>query len=324
MTAGHIVFLGNSNANFICEIYRRILPPDRRGEATHVPAFTAADAEASGALANADHVMWQRTDLGQEISKIQTRGQIHLFPSVICPFLWPYGGHPHPMNRSYPFLEIGPYPMTSGDAFLNQMIAAGIEAEQAAAQYVDTDVARVRGARRMYEIVLEKQRARDAACGSDYNVASLIESLMSVQPLFRDRAHINPPILSHIATILLGRVGLGSEAANAQCHNLVPYPETAIHPTVAAEFGMTFIQPDTRYEALYEGAFTFEESAIRYMRYEWNPGLAEAFSAFQKQDSIGALTLLRQSLPLSPRSHRGQGLLEHLERSSDNPRTVSA
>jgi hypothetical protein len=148
-------------------------------------------------------------------------------------------------------------------------------------------------------------------------VAALIESCISIEPLFRDRAHLNPPILRHIATTLLGRIGLGAEAANAQYHHLAPYPETAIHPNIAVEFGMTFIKPDTRYEVLYEGAFTFEESAMRYMRYEWNPGLAEAFHAFQKQDHTLALTLLRKSLPLSPRSHRGQELLRHLERAVD-------
>jgi tetratricopeptide (TPR) repeat protein/dienelactone hydrolase len=321
MTASRVVFLGNCHAAALCEIYRRIMAPNCRGETAYVHAYTAADAEASGALANADHIMWQLTDCDQKIGSVETRGEIHLFPSVTCSFLWPYGGHPHPMNRSYPFLEAGPYPTTPGDAFLNQMITAGVEAKEAATRYIETDVARVKETRRMFEIVLDMQRTRDAECGSDYNLADLIDALISIEPLFRDRSHPHPPILRHIATVLFGRIGLGAEAENASYLGLMPIAETAIHSTVAVEFGMTFIKPDTQYETLYEGAFTFEESAIRYMRYEWNEGLAEAvYAYYRKHDPTRALTLLRKALPLSPRSDLGRKLLKHLEATSAKAR----
>ena len=109
-------------------------------------------------------------------------------PHVAGAFLWPYTGQSHPKNAAAPFLdEAGPYPAELGDSFLNRMIVAGVPAEQAVQTYLSTDVATVRRVDRLQELVLDKQRDRDLACG--YGFADLISARFRQERLFRSPNH---------------------------------------------------------------------------------------------------------------------------------------
>ncbi len=69
--------------------------------------------------------------------------------------------------------QSGPYGAELGDLFLNRMIAAGTPPDQAVAEYLRSTCP-LRRIDRMLELLLEKQRNRDAACG--FQIADHIEA----------------------------------------------------------------------------------------------------------------------------------------------------
>ncbi len=244
-------------------------------------------------------------------------------PMVICPFLWPYAGTPHPRNESSGALPGGPYPGEFGDAFLNQYVGTDVAPAEAAKIYRDRDVAKLKNVARMAEITLDQQRRRDAASG-EYDVAGLIERQLPHESLFRSRGHLNPPIMRHLAETLYGQMGADPAfmeyLATTRYDDLVPFSQMPIHPSIAAQFGMAYIDDRTRYEFFVEGAYTFSEWAERYVRYEWNEAFNQAMHFARMGDMAQAIPMWADSLDVSLRSVSGRVNLAEIMLRNGMPR----
>jgi hypothetical protein len=306
---GRVVFVGNCQVGALWRLYERVLPRELAGNAVFIESYNAATPESLRLIAEADRLVWQVTHFEQEIGKIESAASRFLVPMVICPFLWPFAGQPHPRNVSLPCLPEGPYPGEFGDEFLNRLTERGVDPENAAAEYVAFDVAGAKQVGRVAEITLGQQWLRDGRCG-DYDVAGLIERQLPHESLFRSRGHLNPTILRHLAQVLYCQMGGGSAfmqyLATTRYDDVVPFSEIPVHPTIAAHFGMSYIYPDKRYEFFTEGGYTFTEWAARYVAYEWNQDFHEAMYLARQGDLARAIPLWEQSLAASPRSSIGR------------------
>jgi tetratricopeptide (TPR) repeat protein len=229
--------------------------------------------------------------------------------------MWPYTGKAHPKNGSFPYFDPGgPYPTELGDSFLNRMILDNVDPDEAVARYMDTDVATVKRLDRLQELLLDKQRARDRVCG--YEFADWIVSRYQTEPLFRSPSHLETPLTLHLAAQLFERLDMDPAVVEAAAANpptgLFPISATPIHPSVVEKFGLKFIGKDHRYRYFDEGSFTFEEFAGRYMRFAWNPKLAEGMHWFREGQHDKALEALEQAVVTSPRSAIGRFVLSDL------------
>jgi tetratricopeptide (TPR) repeat protein len=312
---GRIVFVGNCQIGAMWRVYERGAPREVAEKAVFIESYNAAAPQSRRAIAEADRLVLQVTEFEQEIGQIESPAPRFLVPMVICPFLWPFGGQPHPRNRDMPWLPGGPYPGEFGDEVLNRLIERGVDPDSAAAEYLAFDVARARNVGRMAEVALDRQRQRDAACGG-YDVAGLIERQLPYEPLFRSRGHLNPSILRHLAQVLFSQLG-GSSAfmqylATTRYDDLVPRSEIPIHPTIAAQFGLSYVHPGRRYQFFNEGGYTFTEWAARYMAYAWNEDFHKAMHLASKGDLAEAIPLWEQSMEQSPRSSIGRANLAEI------------
>lgn len=313
---GHrlIVFVGNCQLDGLARLYRRVAAGPEE-DVVYLASYQEADADQRALVARADVLLRQVLEFAPVVGELETSAEVHLVPHIGAAFLWPCTGRAHPRNAPAPFLdESGPYPAELGDSFLDRLIATGVPAEQAAQTYLATDIASVRSAARMAEIMLERQRARDRLCGTGF--ADLISERFRDEQLFLSPNHPAPPLAAILANEVFRRIGVTAEVlaglAAAPPDGLFPPTETPIHPSIIAQFGLTFVTRDSRYRYFNEGRFSCAEFAARYMRYEWNPLLAEAFHIYWSGDEDAALTAFIRAVPTAPRSAIARLVLSEL------------
>lgn len=274
-----IVAVGNCQVAAMAELYRRFAAGSRGDTITAVASYTDLDDAARTALREADIVIEQVMDVAQkaEVGELPRRVERLLIPSVSCAFLWPFAGQAHPRNTPTPFLAAGPYGGEAGDSYLNRAILAGAEPEVTVEDYMALNVPARINIDRLYELTMDRQRARDRASG--YQIAPLIEAHFRSEPVFRTPFHPNTRIAVALAAQMFEQLGVEAAAITRMRGSVVttlfPADELPVHPTVAAHFGVSWVTPDRRYRYMHEGAFTFRDYALRYMRFEWNEALEE-------------------------------------------------
>ncbi len=310
-----IGFIGNCQLGTLSTLYRRQLSEDSDTEVFYLPNYKEADDSQKRLVASADIVVRQILDFDQKIGAIETEAVEHLFPRISGAFLWPISGRAHPLNATFPYFDQGgPYPAEMGDLFLNKMIADKVAPETAVSTYLNSDLPAFKTLDRLKEMTLDKQRARDRACGYDF--ASIIDADFRNKSLFRTPGHPEVPLTMIMAAQLFERLEVDSTAIAKMVADppggLFPMSAAPIHPRVVDAFGLSFIQPGQRYRYFDEGSFTFEEYADRYMRFEWSPKLAEGLHWFRNGELDKALEALELGVVEAPRSAVGRFVLSDL------------
>ena len=312
MTRRTIVFVGNCQLGTLTNLYNRVVAPDSDATAIWFASYEDASPEQLRVIAEADIVVRQVQDFAPRIGDFATDAAVQLVPHVTAAFLWPCTGQAHPKNQPHRYSDAsGPYSAELSDSFLNRMILDGVEPDEAAAKFMAADIATLRKAGRMREILMQKQRSRDLMCG--YRFADFIEARFQSERLFRSPNHPDIPLSILLATEVFGRLGIDNailERIQAEPPDqLFPPSETPIHPSVIAHFGLSWADADTRYRYFDEGRFTCAEYALRYMRYEWNPLLSEGYELARNGQCDAAIETLQRAIALSPRSANGRSVL---------------
>lgn len=311
--ARHIVFVGNCQIEAMVGLYRRFVAPRTRDHIEYLPSYETLGGTAKAALEQADLIVEQVMDLSPHA---ETAGLASGTPRVQVPlvtgaFLWPFRAQSHPKAVSYPFMQVGAFDAETSDSFLNRMILAGTDPEEAVETYANLDVGSVVNLDRLYELMIDRQRTRDTATG--YDIAGIIERHFKSEYLFLTPYHPNLRVSLALADELFRRLDAESDDID-RMHALTrisPFPagETPIHPAVCRHWGLNYIAPDQRYRYRNEGAFSFREFALRYMRYEWNPSLEEGLWLAHQRRHAEAIGPLRSGLAISPGSARGANAL---------------
>jgi tetratricopeptide (TPR) repeat protein len=310
-----IVFVGNCQIGTLARLYKQLVPSEHGDDVIYLASYENATDEQLRTVAEADILVRQVLDFVPKIGDLETSAAVHLVPHVTAAFLWPCTGVQHPKNRGHRYIDAsGPYNAELGDSFLNRMILDGVDPDEAVLRYMEADIVALRKVERMAEIVLEKQRSRDVACG--YRFADFIEANFRSKPLFRSPNHPEVPLTMQLAGEVFERLGVDSNIIeNMQANppsGLFPATETPIHPSVARHFGLAHINPATRYRFYDEGRYTSAEFAGRYMRYEWNPLLGEGYELARSGDRDSAIEVLTRAIQATPRSAAGHSVLSDL------------
>ncbi len=318
-----VVFFGNCQAQALATVYRAHFGSAVGDDVAYADSHNVlTDPEfATRALSEADVVVSQVFDFPAPLKAedLQPHCITCRFPSVVAGFYWPYASQPHietPKDDPEP-----PYPAQLGDRYLNGLIAKGVAPEAALEQYLELDIAKAANADRLLELGLDKQRKRDAEAGMD--IATRLEQRFRSEPLFLTPDHPSLEVFSWVARQVYPQLGNAeAEVEDAlKIEPRAPFPRSAlpIHPRLAEHFGLEFANAGTRYPYFEEGAFTFAEYVLRYMRYEWNADLRKGIHDGSLPYEQRA-PLLAKALEASPNSADGWRVLgeQHLRHSDPN------
>ncbi len=293
-----IAFIGNCQLQSLSQLYQRFSGTEDT-EVSFLPSYEDLTEDRAQALARADVIVEQRMDVTPRATPEGVRGGAErvFVPLVGGGFLWPFAGQPHPRNESLWFLPGGPFDGEMGDSYLNRLLERGTAPADAAAQYIALDVNGLRNLDRLRELVMDRQRARDAACG--FEIAALIDEYSVQEALFRTPHHPNLRIALALAEQLFRRLGVPASgvARMRQLVRVTPFPknELPVHPAVARHFGLRWATENTRYQFHDQGRLTFAAYAHLYTAYGWDRALAEGI-ALSGQDPERALPLLAEGL----------------------------
>jgi tetratricopeptide (TPR) repeat protein len=303
-----VVFIGNCQIYSLLQLYQRFSERKGEEEIVYLPSYEDLTDDRAARVAEADIIVEQRFDVAPraDAGGIATNAERYFVPLLAGGFLWPFAGGAHPRNETHSFMPTGPFEGEMGDTYLNRLIEKGTPAAEAVNQYRALDVNSVRNLDRLFELLIDRQRSRDAACG--YQIADLIEERFREEPLFRTPHHPNLPLMLHLAGQFFQRFGVG-KAAIRHMHErvrvaLIPETQLPIHPAVARHFRLTYANALTLYQIHEEGRFTFTEYALRYMRFDWNRDLAEGI-ALTGHDVSQALIKLEAGLERGSNSAKG-------------------
>ncbi len=327
MDARRIVFVGNCQTQALFELYRRFAPDAADQALVFVPSHEDLSADNFAALERADILVEQRLDMQPALqpARIATSAQHFRVPLLSGMFLFPYAGTPHPRNETPWFMASGPFDAEMSDGFLNLQIARGVPADDAVAAYLALEIARVRHLDALADLVLDRQRARDAACG--YAIADIIAQHFRTESLFRTPHHPNLRLARALATQFFEQIGVADDAIAVMHATLceAPFPKTElpIHPAVARHFGLTWADADTRYLIRSEGRQDFASYARSYMAGTWNAALEEGIASIGR-DLSRATTLLEQGLAQSPDSAEGWYSYAEVRRSAGQTESAEA
>jgi tetratricopeptide (TPR) repeat protein len=306
-----VAFYGNCQAQLLCGVYQRSVAPWSGAQAIYIDAYSPLTEESRTWLGDADLVVGQIIATGSKaaIENLPTPAKRHLFPAVAAVFLWPFGCPPHPRNQSFWHLPPGPYAIQKGDGYLNRLINQGVDPGEAVRRYLELDVTKAVDLDRLFEVSMDQQRKRDELTGHAF--ADEIIDNFRTERLFITPDHPNLPFARRFISALLEGLEADGDALSrvARYEQLFPIDELPIHPAVADHFRLSFLEPEQRYRFLWEGTFTFEEYADRYMRFEWNEELSEGIGLASSQQYAEALPKLEAGVARSPHSSAGFRLL---------------
>jgi tetratricopeptide (TPR) repeat protein len=311
-----IVLIGNCQMQAMAGLYKRFVAGRTGDIVEHVPSYQDLTAEHRNAIQQADVVVEQLFDLKPQVDTdtLSTTTPRLFIPMVTAAFLWPFAGSPHPKNAFYPYLTGGPYGGEASDSYLNRLIMAGTDPEEAVETYANLEVNSRVNLDRLFEIVMDRQRSRDEAAG--YQIADIMERHFRAEQIFLSPYHPNVRIATALARQFFNRLGAQQDEIDRMidCTRITPFPKSELpfHPSVCRHFGLDWVAPDRRYRFQNEGLFTFREYALRYMRYEWNDALEEGMHL----SHIGKLDEARERLTVgierSPQSAAGYNALSHV------------
>jgi Tfp pilus assembly protein PilF len=312
MSVRNIVFFGNFQAAALANVFRTYIADPEDDRVILIDASKELDEAGQSALANADLAIIQRFDFPTKARAdgICPGAKRYEFPTVRGDFLWPFGRQPHPRNMPKGDFG-GAYPAELGDAFLNQMLAKGVEPEEAVARYLSLDIARQTNLDRLYELNMIQQRQRDAQ--TDFKIADLIEEYFRDEALFRTTDHPNARIFCALFRQLCEGMGVSPSRIGDALEQIKVTPfnvsELPIHPGVIRHFGLKFANEDTRYRHQGQGRYTFAEYVLRYMRLEFDTELEEGIKLAYGRKDAEALPRLTAGVRRTPRSAEGHHAL---------------
>lgn len=272
----NVLFYGNCYAGNLNGIYSSTIAPLNGDVSSYLSSYEEGE-DSERRIAAADIIVQQVFDVDQKVGLDfnAIKADVIRFPTVSLGFLWPYGLVPHIKNDPTPYWQCGPYDYLFGDNYLNRKFDQGIPPEEAVADYLSLDIAKRAHLDRLKEIMLDKQRARDATCGMDF--ADEVEASFRSEYLFLNPYRPNARMASLLAEQVYTRLGIPADtiAAITARWRKTPFERTAlpIHPRVAEHFDLTYGHAGTRYLYHTGEMLTFEDFVRRYSAFQCNERL---------------------------------------------------
>jgi hypothetical protein len=304
-----IVFAGGTQTRGIARLYRSDIANATGDDVTFIGSGAAGTEAAQSALLLADIIVLEIDEDGDALppGDMPTTAQLVRLPNLYCDYLWPFAGRSHPKNRGSFVLAGGPYPAEQGDRFLDQMVAEGVDEDEAVRRYLAMDVVRDGELDSRLEDRNAIQSRLDDIGG--FSLAGYIADNFRAEPLFRTRQRVTIGLLRRLMGQLLPKLGVhGFEPERI---TRVPFPASAqpVHPGVAKHFGLGWVGAGQLYPVNQEGFLDFEAFCRRYMRFTWNEALHRGIEK-ARTEPAAALADIEQGVAESPDSRLGARALE--------------
>lgn len=324
ITARAIVFFGNCQCEYLYRLYKNQIAPFTDDKVIYIDIVRYP--EGADDIAGADILVDQTFDAPDLFSSeaLKPGAQRIRIPNIRGDFLWPYTRRdPHPKAATFHHRTKLYYSAEYGDSYLAGMVIKNVPAELVPQRYLAVDLIRERHIDRMFELTLDRQRKRDERAG--VNIADFIETHFRTERLFESPGHPTEPLLALLARAALAPITGEAEvdrALKGHSEAYEPCHRCPIHPGVIRYYGLTFVHDDSRYGMENEGAFSFVEYVMRYMRGESVPELREAFDLAGQENAARALEILDRAILKAPGSwaaHRVRsGMLRKLGRAGQS------
>jgi hypothetical protein len=303
----HLVFYGNCQMQVLAQAYELFVVPHTGETATHISALRPPTEASRHVVARADIMIEQITPMADQppLGGVQAGARRLRVPLVDGSFLWPFSGTRHPESQRR-YGAYHPFPAEMGDSFLLRAMAGGASGSEAVRAYAGADVVRLGHAARRQEIALELQTRREA--GTSYRFASLIETHLRTERLFRTPYHLDARLSRHMLMTLLDDL----ETAGAARHAVGRFYQKTmfggldlpIHPAIAAYHNLDWADGATRHAFWREEMLTFEDYAHRFVQCRAYPIMDAAVQATMRAQP-GAEALLDAALADLPNSPWG-------------------
>jgi tetratricopeptide (TPR) repeat protein len=314
-----IAFLGNCQIDTLYLAYRDYVLPFCEDEARYIKVYEKVSQEEKDFLLSSDIVVTQKFDFRQETNyeDFDINAKTYYVPSANgVGIYWPYGGFEHPKHKTYKhYPRISPYDGEYGDLYLNRLIEKNIPPGECVQRYINEDINKAANLDRRLEMALTVIARKDESCG--YGLAEFIRDNFRKELLFSSPGHLRRSLSLLLINELFGRLDVEPHLI-ARLNQLYPGNPHAgnnslpIHPQVAKHFDLAFVAKDQRYRNWFEGRFTFAEYAARYVRFEFNDPLIEAFLLVEDGKLEAAVTSFEAALKISPESGYAQLSFSHI------------
>ncbi len=300
-----VVFFGNCQMEVLSVAFARFAAAAMGARAHYVKSRRALRPAQRQLIANASVVVEQVTLMDGAMSPpdVPAAARRVRVPVVDGSFLWPYSGTAHPESAErYPGYH--PFRREMGDGWLVARMAAGVAPPRAAAEYCDLDIARAARLDRRLEMALELQAFRESE--TPFSFAPLIERDFRTVPLFRTPYHLEAPLLRVMLLTLLTELGAAPSvvdfASTFMTRSLFMAHENAVHPGVAAHFGLAWAEPSRRTCFWKESLITFEQFVERFVMCQAYPEVGQAVDAVARgrPDAAAAVDRALTLVPESP------------------------
>ena len=296
----NIAVAGNCQAGIVANVIRHALRDVAGLDCRHI--ITDGEETANAFIENADHVVLQITDFhtrGNPAAEGSRRsGRPLRFPLIACNFLYPFAGKPHPCaaaSRSTA-CPSGFYEGQLSDSVLLNLMnrEPDAPAQHIVQLYLAQDYTRHTDLDRLFEINRMKMQRIGAHSGLD--LWPKIERMFRDAPLFFTYLHPTSVLMRAVCRYVLEQLPLGLDQrsindAVATVHEPFGSAHAPIHPSVVRHFGIDWAPPEYQYRMMPHGAFTAEEFALRFIRFEHDEALVNAVHNLHTGGDVQASTI---------------------------------
>ncbi len=307
-----IAVVGNCHGGTIAQAIRAALRDVPALDCRHIVSYEQSSEADRAFVEQADRVLAQVTDFKRRdgvAGDLQQRSdRVGLFPLIACNFLYPYAGKPHPLAASTrsAYCPSGYYEEQLSDSNLIRLMEAHRDepVEAIVERYLALDYAGMIDLDRLYDMNRMKMERIGAAAGLD--LWRKVARGFRDAPMFWTYLHPNGALMRDLCRHGLRelRLGLGRDAIDAGLAGIKEpfgFAHTPLHPSIVRHFGIEWADPDYRYIAMPEGAFTAHEFACRFVRFDHDDTLTRAiFDLHSGNDVDGAVAVLEQARARRP------------------------
>ena len=225
-------------------------------------------------------ILWEQVGINQRLpgwENVPANAKHVRFAELSFPILWPFNCV-DPRNRyDPPEFPWGAWPY--GDRLALQIAGEGLRGEQAVSAYIERGAALIPNTSRMLDIEIARSRKRDA--NVDLSMTAYILDNFRDRRLFATYNHAANSLVWELFLRIMGETVLSSinipTEEFASCRSAFMDPglkwpnfetiQMPVHPKLAEEYQLSWVNADTHYRHFDSGSYTFSEFITRYIEY---------------------------------------------------------
>ncbi len=283
-TKPSLLVFGNCQAEHLAQIARQLPAVAARFQikviAPHTIVETDWDTRFDPAFFADVRVVWNQIESGEATfhrrmlnDRLPSGCQIVTFPPLVLLCVWPFSGSDPRIAEAKDYVY--PWPDSIAASLAPSVTGENPPDDVLFAEYMRLSTARMPDLDR--RLRLDAMRARAADALADIKIWDWVETRFRTEKLFHTSTHLTALPFAYLMPRLLALTGdlAPHQVAAAQRdaafllrgHHGQDIETVPVHPLVAERLGLTWFDPDARYNWRAH-AWTFREYILKYIRWE--------------------------------------------------------